>query len=565
MTIWQTVGFVVKGYPEASAGAIDAYYDENGIIHYDVYLPWDQEKELQVVCDRDVRVTIDGNVYFDGDSFAAPALTELEGEIDIPDVGIEKGQFRFIGTYGIPSVHLGLYDESKEFLTAAKGNTASGFCAVLKNGGAQDFVGNCSIRVHGNTSWYNDKKSYQFNLEYDSEILGLSQQSNWLLVSEGADSSYMKNAIMYELSKRTGDEYAPDFRFVNVYLDGRYEGLYMLVQKIDIGGTLDINDLEAANNVMRGQAVAQDITGGYLVELAVQQVVEENDERLRLETPHRWMRIKAPNNITDAQYDYLSKLVNKAENALYLSDGETDEEGKTWSDYYDSESWLRQYVLQEISANYDTEFASEFFYVKEGDPLLHGGPAWDFDRSITDYIVFVQNESMKYFVNRLHNNAITIKEKDESGIMWLHALDLHEDFHEQMKSYYIDVAEPELRTILDEEVPKWQEEIADSVATDMIKWRREGGFEDKVSGIVDAFNSRMDFLHEYYLHEEDYCLLTFVLDESRIDVMFPVKEGTAIDGALPMYKDDMDWYNGDKLFTSDDIVTEDMILTKTPQ
>ena len=64
--------------------------------------------------------------------------------------------------------------------------------------------------------------------------------------------------------------------------------------------------------------------------------------------------------------------------------------------------------------------------------------------------------------------------------------------------------------------------------------------------------------------------MKFVLDESktesRVDLIIPVKKGETIgEDALPIYKDKNDWYYGKELFTTDTVITKDMVLTQEQQ
>ena len=498
--IWETPGFVVVGNPESTACGIDAYYDEEGNMHYDVFLPWDKQADLKLVCDDDVTVTIDQKTYHNGDVLSVPAYEYLNGEISAAGIESESGLFRFIGASGIPSVFFASSSEgdAREFLSEEKGNTASGYCMVLDENGNRDFLGFCGIRLHGNTTWFDDKKSYQFNLENSSEILGMSSQKKWILDSEYSSGVLMNDAAMYSLSRKMGDPYAPDFRFVNVFFDGHYEGLYLLIQKISIeGGTInDLKDLETINKKLQGSSVEQNVSGGYLVELLGLLGMQEADEGQQLESANRWMKIRSPNNITQEQHAYLEELVNEAEEALYLPDGETTASGKIWSDYFDEESWIRQYLLQEISANLDIELCSQYFYVKENERVLYGGPAWDFDNALHH---FLMNERLNYIERALYNDSVYDTAKNDYGILWLRSFDLHHDFHEDMKKYYLDVAEPQMQTILDESVPAWLEQIDDSLTADATKWNYDRDeYMDITDEYQEAFQHRIKNLHDYY-------------------------------------------------------------------
>lgn len=578
VVIYETVGFVSDGAPDETASGVYAHFNDDGDVLFDVFLNWNEKDGIRLVCDRDVSVSLSGVTYRDGDILSVEAFEEIPGEINVDVLGSAAGIFRFVGVHDLPSIHLGTYneDEDKEYLMQEKGNTASGFCTVIDKYGGENFAGNCSLSIHGNTSWNYDKKSYQINLESDSSILGMGAQRKWLLISEFADISFLKDAIMYKLSADIGDIYSPEFCYVNVYLDGQYEGLYLMTQKIGIdGGTLhELNDLEAANDKMQAMGGTPDVTGGYLAELGVYDTMIDEDPNLIFETPHRWVRIKSPNNATAEQKEYIAAIVNEAEQALYLADGEKNDSGKIWSDYFDTTSWIRQFILQEISVNLDTEYSSEFFYVKENERLLYGGPAWDFDRSLTDYINFIENERLDLAVHSIHNNSISVTEKEPTGILWLKALDSHKDFHEKMKEFYYDVAEPKMKRLLVSDAERWVMDIDHSAGVDAIKNGgydfTEDDFDDAVATcqkrgkqIIQGFNDRLDFLHGYYRNESDYVTVTFVIPTSRFNLVMPVMPGDTIGtAALPLYHDSMDWYFGDELFTTETLVREDMELTQ---
>ncbi len=552
------IGFIVAGEPHSTASGIRTSLGDDEEHFHDVFLHWDRNSQLQLICDDEVSLILDGTTLHNGDLFSAPALDYIDGEIVIPRHESDKGQFRFISTDGIPSVHLITYSESKDYLTDEKGNTAIGRCTVMDEAGKQNFAGDCSLKVHGNTSWYNDKKSYQFNLDYASNILGMTSQRKWILLAR--DEEYMTDAVMYQLARKTGDDYAPDFRYVNMFLNGQYEGMYLLIQKISIeGGTIkDVYDLETANNLLSDSMVSQHVSGGYMGEVLGFRGWIEGEEQLRIQTPRRWIRVRSPNNLTEEQSSYLSELVNSAEKTLYLPDGEKTKDGLIWSDYFDIESWVRQFLLQEISANMDTDLCSQYFYVKENERLIYGGPAWDFDRSFT---YFLDNERLNYLVRLIHNASID-DSVNEYGILWLRQFDTHQVFHEEMKKFFFEIAEPKLLEILDDEVHEWQSQVVDSIVADSIRWNRDSASYGRQDMILQAFKDRLSYLHDYYSHEDDYFLVTFLLPGTRNSVVVPVLKGNTIgESVLPIFHDSADWYYEDEPFTTETIVDRDMMLT----
>ena len=43
----------------------------------------------------------------------------------------------------------------------------------------------------------------------------------------------------------------------------------------------------------------------------------------------------------------------------------------------DLDSWIRRYLIDEISGNVDSDHASSYFYYTDG--LFYAGPVWDYD------------------------------------------------------------------------------------------------------------------------------------------------------------------------------------------
>lgn len=82
-----------------------------------------------------------------------------------------------------------------------------------------------------------------------------------MLIGNVADKSQLANALVQTLAYRVGEEYCPEWRFVNVYLNGQFKGLYTFFQKISVeDGTVKIRNLKKLNEEL-GSAPF-DITGG---------------------------------------------------------------------------------------------------------------------------------------------------------------------------------------------------------------------------------------------------------------------------------------------------------------
>ena len=90
------------------------------------------------------------------------------------------------------------------------------------------------IRGRGNTTWKMPKKPYRIKFEDKTELLGMPADKSWVLLANFSDKTLMRNHIAFAFSRQFGLAYTPQSRFVEVYLNGRYDGNYLLTEQIQI-------------------------------------------------------------------------------------------------------------------------------------------------------------------------------------------------------------------------------------------------------------------------------------------------------------------------------------------
>lgn len=122
----------------------------------------------------------------------------------------------------------------------------------------------CRIRGHGNSSWDNfrtTKPSYRLKLEEKRSLLGIgsSPGKDYVLLSNHSDATMLRNYTVLSFGKLLENiSYVPSSKFVQLYLNGEYRGLYQLCEKIKTGGgRVEIGDKSSGGET--------DI--GYLLEL----------------------------------------------------------------------------------------------------------------------------------------------------------------------------------------------------------------------------------------------------------------------------------------------------------
>ncbi|MCX8155307.1 MAG: CotH kinase family protein [Verrucomicrobiae bacterium] len=93
------------------------------------------------------------------------------------------------------------------------------------------------LRYHGATSLGFPKKSYRLSLSNAVPLLGMSRKSGWVLNAAYIDRSLMRHKLAYDIFRSFSEPRAPrhaaDSRFVEVYLNQRYQGVYLLMERVD--------------------------------------------------------------------------------------------------------------------------------------------------------------------------------------------------------------------------------------------------------------------------------------------------------------------------------------------
>ena len=233
------------------------------------------------------------------------------------------------------------------------------------------YNGTMEAHLHGNSTLLMPKKPYKVKLDSKAPLLGMPSNKNWILLANYDDKALMRNYVALELSQRLGMSWTPSSVFVELFLNGQYEGNYELTQEVDIGKTqVNITEMDDTDN--SGKA----LTGGYLLEIDAHQ-----DEDFVFTTAHGVpFGLQDPDPATPEQSSYIQNYVQQAENALYSSTFTDSTTG--WPAYFDENTLINWYLTNEIMGNNDAAFySSDYVYKDKNNPLLYMGPVWDFDVS----------------------------------------------------------------------------------------------------------------------------------------------------------------------------------------
>lgn len=430
------------------------------------------------------------------------------------------------------------------------------------------------IKGRGNATFGYSKKPYQIKLGKKTDLFGMGKAKTWILLANYIDSSFIRNAVSYEIADSFGLAFTPKSKFVNLFIDGQFIGLYQLIEKTQIGSNrIDIEDLEDLNadanegvdlddlprkRVSSGDFIdnskvtyytyidgvkdPEDITGGYLVEM---DDLYAAAEKCMFQTDNGNVYVvKSPECASQAQMEYISKLVSDMEDAIYSDDG-YNYLGKHYTEYCDVESLLKVYMTLELTQNWDAYIGSTFFYKdadKDGEvSKIYGGPVWDYDNTFgnLDKDVYLAEKE------NLWAQGTNIWACWNYGVITRYVPDFGRelaslpDVAEKLEEYYKQGAE-KMMSMIDEGgfIDQLVAEIYDSVSADKNVWKtsRPSGFKTFKSYTDDDLseNSAIGYLEHYIADRVDGLKYEFVSDPDNYDPTAPAQTEESTEATTPV-------------------------------
>ncbi len=252
-----------------------------------------------------------------------------------------------------------------------------------------EYNGDIGIEIRGNSSAGFPKKSYTVETRFPDgtnlnfPLLGMPAENDWVFHGPYADKSLMRNVLAYNLGNKTG-KWSPRTRFFELYINGVYSGVYVLVEKIKIDkDRLDLANLKPTDND------GDQVTGGYIMKI-------DRPEATDIDGVDYWISpYRAPtrlqqkvymlhhhpkgDSLTEQQRTYIKNYITDFENAMYSTSYKDRSAG--YYPYVDIASFVDYYIITELSRNLDGYRISTFIH-KDKDSKggkLTMGPYWDYN------------------------------------------------------------------------------------------------------------------------------------------------------------------------------------------
>lgn len=231
------------------------------------------------------------------------------------------------------------------------------------------------IKLRGNSTLWVDKKSYKIKFEEKQDLLGMGMDKEWALLANYFDPTYLRNYYAYNLALALGLEYSCECKFVKVYLNDEYNGLYLLSETVKtseerVNIEVETNSLEVPFLLELDMKLIQD-NPNYMETIDDEMFLIDNSRYNQKIYPFGTKYPDSFKDLNSGEYNFIKAYMKGTFDSVRNGD---------YEEYIDVDSFINYYLIQELFMNVDLDYSSVYMYKPVGEKLKFG-PVWDFDLS----------------------------------------------------------------------------------------------------------------------------------------------------------------------------------------
>ncbi len=448
----------------------------------------------------------------------------------------QTATLRFFQSANVATMYVDTVSGNMKYLHQNKDHRETVSVSLYASDGSLCYTnGQSTLKGRGNATWEYDKRPYALTLPADAALLDMAPAAKWILLANAADETNLNNKLVFDLARQVGFQWTPQCRWIDLYLNGEYSGLYLLMEKVEVHeNRLDI-DTGAGDFLCR---------------------VDLDSRRSSLQNPFssgagRTVEISSPEIPDLTQLTEIENRVNQMEQEI-LSGADLRKSG-----ILDLDSWVRRYLIDEISANIDSDIASCYFYCSDG--VFYAGPLWDYDMTFGNY---PRNHDPHAFV------AKNAQKSDTVHSAYYGALYNNESFYSRMVELYRREFVPVLQQLLNEELDQAIDFIHKASQSNSLRWRfmydnLPANVVHTPSALKEYLVRRIQFLDRAWLDDVPFCTVQFELSPGSSYLSISVEKGHCLESSYINTDPVLRWVNPatGEAFDFRQPVMEDMILS----
>ncbi len=248
-----------------------------------------------------------------------------------------------------------------------------------KAGDAYKITYNDSLEIkgRGNSTFIFPKRPFRLKLKKAAPLVKMPSNRHWALLANFEDRALTRTHLAMDISRYFNMNYTPKTRPVEVVVNAFHWGTYQLIEVPKIG----VNRI----NIDAIQSKTGQVTGGVLFEFDnyLEEAYSFRTEKLNLP-----FVVKDPDDLNTSNpevaakhFAYAKGILQRAEDVLYADNFKDPING--YRRYFDINSLVNWYLIQELTKNIDLHKSSIYIYVDtKNENKLCFSPVWDFDFSM---------------------------------------------------------------------------------------------------------------------------------------------------------------------------------------
>lgn len=452
---------------------VESWKESNG--SYVLFLPGGiREETLKIYTREDMQI--------EGSEIKAGEFFLMNGETIVFERKGRKEVLHIMYSSDIPVLWVNTQEKSLNKINESKEYQENVIVTLWDRNVEQTVIrGRGNMHARGNVSFEAPKKSYLLEMVQNVNFISMGEAKKWILTANYFDQTLLRNYLTIQLAKRVGMTYVPETEYVDLYVDGRYIGNYLLSEKVEVGiNRVEVSDLEKENETRNGSknlkrypyykdkekgflAISpSDITGGYLLEF-------ELDERWNEEVSGfvtnegQSVVIQSPKYATKEEVEYISDIFQGLEDALL----EPPNSNK-YLEYIDLDSFIAKYLIEEICKNIDANKTSQYFY-KYNDNIsqkIFAGPVWDYDKA------WGNGGKLDEGLDLREPEGFYVKRHIYPHSIWTELYE-KDTFRKSAAERYCIEVKPILDDFVDTEMDIWKDRLLNSIKMDWRRWNGE--------------------------------------------------------------------------------------------
>lgn len=261
---------------------------------------------------------------------------------------------------------------------------------IYDNGDEVNYLGeeggvtwNARVRYRGRSSIDFDKKGYLLkfvnknNEKVNKSFLGMPSDSEWVLHGPFIDKTLIRNYMWYNIGQEIMGS-APKTRFLELYVDDDYHGLYLAVESVTQSEISRVK-MESIRNDSIATSYLIQLDSDFGTPVTNLNSYSKYTYELKSANRSRYLTIKYPSEVelTEDVKKYIYDDFSKFEKMLYSFDY------KEYKDYIDVDSFVDYFIINEFTQNYDAGWLSTYIYKDvSGKYKMY---MWDFNSANNNY------------------------------------------------------------------------------------------------------------------------------------------------------------------------------------